>query len=203
MTTDTTLEGRRAGLEAKLERLRLAPEAADLVRKADEALAHYRDQIAALEGEMAKIDEELGVREMDRRAVAAKEREDKWHAQRQALIAEEEVRLKAVADAEAAARALVDALNRTFASNARLAKIAHDLSTTHKVPTALNANDLVMRMAGRLAGVMKTIRGHPHRLGQLEWPGGSLYPPDRCWRDDEERRIAVGVVQPHLEKGKV
>ena len=200
--TQTSLEERRAGLEAKLERLRMAPEAADLVRQADAAVATYREEIAALEGQMAEVDAAMGVRQKDLRAVAARERESQWNAQRQALVSEEEVRLQAVADAEKAARNLVDALNRTFAANARMAKIAHDLSTSRKVPMALSGTDLQSRMSGRLAAVMATVKGSRHRLGAIEWRGGSLYSADSSWRDDEEKRMAAAVIQPLLTQGK-
>jgi hypothetical protein len=204
MTTKATdLEGKRAALDSKLQTLRMSPVAADLVRKADAAVSQYRAEASELEQQIAEIDAHLGVREQDRRTAAAKAREQQWRDQRQALVAEQDVLLAAVADAEAATRALVDALDRTFASNARMARIARDLSTTHKVPLGLSGTDLVSRMAGRLASVMKTVKGHPHRLGTaLEWRGASLYQPDTCWRDDEEKKLAAGVIQPLLVDGK-
>jgi chromosome segregation ATPase len=202
MTQAQDLETQRAALDAKLTKLRMSPVAADLVRKADAAVNSYRAEADALEAQIAEIDAQLGVRENDRRAAAAQQRETQWLAQRQALLDEEETRLVAIADAEAACRALVDAITRTLASHARLAKIAQALETGHKVPTALNVNDLVSRIAGRISSLMAQIPGHRSRLGALEWTGGSLFQADRSWRQDEERRMAAALIQPLLTKGK-
>ena len=199
----TDPETRRAEIADKLKTLRAktsAPVAA-LVRQADAAVAAYRSEADALEGQLLELDAELGVREMDRRAVAAQEREASWLAQRQALLAEEETRLQAIADAEAAARGLLDAVNRTLASQARMAKIAQGLSTSRKVPSALSLTDLASRMGGRIAGLMVLVKGHRNRLGGIEWIGGALFSPDRNWRDDEEKTMAAQVIGPLLSKG--
>ena len=103
--------------------------------------------------------------------------------------------------AEAATRALVDAIDRTLATNARMAKITQELSANGKVPMSLSAPDLVSRLSGRIAALMATIKGHRARLGALEWRGGSLYPPGRCWRDDEAAHMAAHLLEPLLNKG--
>ena len=195
-----TLETKRSKLDAKLTALRMSPAAAQLVREADRAVAEYRTQADALETELAEIDRELGVRERDRREAAARQKEERWLAQRNALLREEETRLQAIADAEAACRALVDAINRAFASTAQLAKIAQELSTTGNVPGALSTLELATRLGGRIAGVMSTIKSHRYRLGSIEWQGGSLYPPERSWRDDEEKQMSTQMIQPILEQ---
>ena len=100
-------------------------------------------------------------------------------------------------------RALVDAIERAFASTAKLAKIAQELSTTGNVPGALSHMELATRQGGRIAALMGTIKGHRYRLGSIEWQGDSLFPPDRGrWRADEEKLMAAGLVQPLLEKGR-
>jgi hypothetical protein len=98
---------------------------------------------------------------------------------------------------------LVDGINRAIASNARMGALARELTASGKAPPALNANDLVERFSGRISGLMSKVRGHPVRLGfnGIEWKGGSLYPPDGSWVEDERRRIAAGL-QPLLETRK-
>lgn len=199
-----TLETRRAEIEDKLAALRMTPdpEVAELIRKADAAVNAFKSQTATLDAQLAEIDGQLSIRERDRRAAAERERQERWEAQRKQLIEQEDARLQAIADAEAATRTLVDAINRTLATNARMAKIAQELSTNGKVPMSLNANDLVSRIGGRIAGLMATVKGHRNRLGAIEWQGGSLYPPDRNWRQDEEKFMAAQLLQPLLEQGK-
>jgi hypothetical protein len=198
----TDLEAQRAEIADKLAGLKIAPEVAELVRQADKTMGAFKAEVATLENKIAEIDAQIGVREMDRRAAAAAERQDRWETLRRQLVDEEEVRLQAVADAESATRALVDAINRTLASNARMQKMAQQLSTTGKVPRSLSPTDLVSRLSGRISGLMVTVVGHRGRFGGIEWLGGSLYPPDRVWRADEERLMAAQLLQPLLEKGK-
>jgi hypothetical protein len=199
------LDAKRAAVEAKLAALRMAPdpEIADALRKADQAVNAYKAEAASLEAELDRIDGELQVRARDAREAAAQQHRDRTEANRQALGEEEARRLQAVTDAEAATRALVDAINRAIASNVRLGQLARELTPNAKAPPALNANGLAERFSGRISSVMATIKGHPLRLGfnGVEWKGGSLYPPDGSWRDDEARRYAADL-RPLIEKGE-
>ena len=194
------LEVKRREIAERLAALKVAPEVAEIIRQADEAVGEFKAEAARLESQLDVIDAQVGVREMDRRAAAARERQARLKALRRQLVDEEQARLQAVADAEAATRALVDALDRTLARNARMAKIAQELSANGKVPGALNPYDLASRMAGRIASLMATVEGHRGRLGGIEWVGGSLYPPDRDWRADEEKAMAAQLMQPLLEE---
>ena len=199
------LEARKATLSARLENMRLAPDVAELVTRADSAVQAFKDEVRDLEDQITNLDREIGARERSRRADAERHRQDRWTAQRQELLAEVDVFLDAVETAENSTRDLVRALDAIIASNGRLGGLARELSIDRKAPTAANPFELVGRMAGRIAGVMSTVKSHRNRLGPLEWPGGlcGLYPANGpSWRESEEKRLAAALLQPLLEKGK-
>jgi hypothetical protein len=198
---DVELETKREAITAKLESLRMSPDVAELVTQADQAVRSFKAETAELEEQIADLDRQIGATERSKRADAERGREERWFAQRQALLAEHEVLLQAIADSEAATRALVDAIDRTLASNARMAVLARELSTSGKVPMALSGTDLVSRLAGRIASVMATIRGHRNRFGALVWAGAgsTLYPVHVNWRQAEEKLVAAAI-QPIIER---
>jgi hypothetical protein len=208
MAEGETLEAKRAQLDAKLGSLKMAPEAAALVRQADAAVAKYRGEASALERQIAEIDAQLGVREMDRREAAQQQKQQQWLTMRQQLLDEEERRLQAVERAEQATRALVKAIDDLVVSNAKMSTLARELSPDRKVPMPLNPMELVNRMASRIAATMSTIKGHRNRLGGIDWPSGAsgLYPASGpayvAWREDEEQRMARALIGPLLERGK-
>jgi DNA repair exonuclease SbcCD ATPase subunit len=200
-----SLETKRAEVTAKLESLRIAPDVAALVTQADAAVAGFKSEVAELEEQISELDRAIGAKARSRRAEAERDRQDQRTAQRQQLVEEEEVRLQAVADAEAAARALAKAINDLLASNARLGALARALSANGKMPSVLGESELVSRTAGRIAGLMAVaIKGRPYQFGSIVWQGGSLYPENQVWRNAEEALIARHLLQPLLsqEKGK-
>jgi hypothetical protein len=203
--TDTNLEEKRAKLDAQLVNLKMSPSAADLVRAADQAVAQYRADADALERELAVVDAELDVRENDRRDAAARLKQEQWLARRKAIVEESEVRLQAVEDCERATRALVQALERILANNARMKDLAVALSVDGKAPMALNPMELVARMAGRIAAVMSTVKDHRHQFGSLIWPSSAsaLHPTNGpTWRQSEESLLTRQLLEPLLSKGK-
>ena len=199
-----TLEERKAALIEQLEAMRLAPDVVELVTRADTAFQGFKAKFADIEEQITNLDRQIGARERTRRADAERERQDRWQAQRQELLAEADVFLGAIGAAENSTRDLVRALDEIIASNGRIAALARELSVDRKAPTAANPFELVGRIAGRLASVMSTVKGHRNRLGPLEWPGGlcGLYPANLSWRDAEEKRLAAALLQPLSEKGK-
>ena len=199
-----TLEERKAALIEQLEAMRLAPDVVELVTRADTAFQGFKAKFADIEEQITNLDRQIGARERTRRADAERERQDRWQAQRQELLAEADVFLGAIGAAENSTRDLVRALDVIIASNGRIAALARELSVDRKAPTAANPFELVGRIAGRLASVMSTVKGHRNRLGPLEWPGGlcGLYPANLSWRDAEEKRLAAALLQPLSEKGK-
>jgi len=203
--TNVDLDDKRVQLDQKLAALKLSPGAADLVRKADAAVTQYRAEADALERELAEVDQQLGVRENDKREAAARQREAQWLAMRQQLLEEEQRRLQAVEDVERATRALAKGVEDLIASNARLSVLARDLSADRKPSRACNPMDLINRMSSRIASVMMTVKGHKHQLGAIVWPSAAsgLYPADGpAWKDSEEQRMARELIGPLLEKGK-
>jgi hypothetical protein len=184
---DETLEARKAALTEQLEAMHLAPDVVELVARADAAFQARKAKFADIEEQIANLDREIGARERTRRADAERERQDRWQAQRAELVAEADVFLGAIAAAESATRDLVRALDVIIASNG---------------PTAANPMELVSLMAGRIASVMSTVKGHRNRLGPLDWPGGlvGLFPSNVSWR--EAKRLEAALVQPILTKGK-
>jgi hypothetical protein len=190
-----TLEQKRAEIEDKLSSLRAAPEIADLLRQADEYLAGRNVEEASLKARLAEIDAETGARERTRRAEAEEAWQRDRHTQRALMLREHEARLQHISDAQAACRALVSALDRVFATNARLAALCRSLSTDGKVPNALSATELESRMSARIASTMGTIQGKRFRLGSLAWPSGaaSLYPANKDWREQEERSTSAAL----------
>jgi hypothetical protein len=202
MAEPETLETKRAAVERKLAALRATPVAAELVRQADAAVSKFRADANALEAEIAEIDSQLGVRERDSREKAAAAKEQRWLEQRAELLRVEELRLKAVADAEAATRALVDAINRALEHTGKLAELARALSANHRVPSALSVHDLAARFGGRIAGQMQGVKGFRARLGSISWTGGALFPAGHDWKSDEESRMANAVIGPLIERGR-
>ena len=201
--TLTDLDQKRDALARRLQVVQTPPaEVVDLVRKADAAVARMKEQTAAVEAELAEVDSIIDIRERDRREAAARQRREQRAAKEAALLGEHETRLQAVADAEAATRALVDAINRAIASNARMATLARELDPNGRGSGALNPLELVGRLANRMASVMGTIPGQRYRLGRIEWPGGAsgLYPPDRNWRDGEDKQVAA-LIDPLTKQG--
>jgi hypothetical protein len=200
--TEVSLEAQKAALTEKLAALRMSDDVAHAVAVADQAVQAFKAEANAIEEQIAALDRETGVLARQKREAAADEQRELWLQRRAALVEESESYLSAVSDAEAATRALLDALDRTFASNARLAKLAQALSVTGKAPMSCNPMGLASRLGGRIAGLLSQVKGHRMRLGAIEWAGGTLYPPDRIWRDQEERQLAANLLEPILTKGK-
>jgi hypothetical protein len=202
MAREPTAEPKqRADLANKLAALQTPPdELVDLVRRADAGFAEWDAQKADLRTKIDQIDSHTGARELDRRKAAAAAHEAEIAAKRQVLTGEHDAFLTAIADAEAHARGLADAVTRAFRHNAALSVAARTLAPNGKVPMALNPMELASRLAGRLASVMSTIPGHRNRLGPIDWPSsGGLWSADSQWSSAEEKRLAAGL-QPLMER---
>ncbi|HEY7084259.1 MAG TPA: hypothetical protein VH519_05530 [Hyphomicrobiaceae bacterium] len=202
MAETESLETKRSRAEAKLAALRMAPPAAELIRQADDAARKYKAEADALQAEVDQVDREMGVREMDRRAASARQKEEAWLADRAALLAEEDLRLADIDAMEAAWRTFVARANSVTARMAREAELARRLSTSGKVPSAVNIHEFRTRTSGRVACLGQTIDGCRARFGGIAWVGAALYKPNESWRAAEEARFARDLIEPLLERGR-
>jgi hypothetical protein len=71
-----------------------------MVRTADAAVANIRSEAASLQSQIDVIDSQIGLRELDRRAAAAKSQDEEIAAKRRALTEEVEAYLGSIADAD-------------------------------------------------------------------------------------------------------
>ncbi len=196
-----SLESQRAAAEAKLRNLRVAPEVADLVSKADAALAEHRAEVAELERQIAQIDTAVGAREHKRRAEEAATAAASRRAQRQALVDLAKQRAAAVEDAEAAARLLAVSLDRVLEMTSVLNKGAY-AAGGQRGATAFSLPDVEYRLSQRLSTVMLAMRKSQsrYRFGSISWPTiHTLYSVEENWAAAEEKLVA-SALQPIIEK---
>jgi hypothetical protein len=191
------LEGQRAELESKLAALRVAPEVADLVIRADNAVQGVKAEAAALERAISELDREVGARARHEREEAERQRQEQLAAQRAQLVQLAEERAQAVADAEAGARQLAEALGRTLQVNATMARLTYELSG-QTTPNGLNEFDLTSRLSMRLSALMVGIPRCRARFGGIQFPGSSRYAASESWSAAEEKLVAIAI-QPILE----
>ena len=121
--TDADLAVKRAEVESRLAASQMAPEAAELIRKANDAVVAFKDEVATYERQIEEIDATVGAREKHRRQEAEHDRQARLKEQQTQLGDLEGERLKAVADAEAGARQLADGLGRTLEINRKMAQL--------------------------------------------------------------------------------
>jgi hypothetical protein len=158
-------------------------------------MAEHGQKLTELKAQRDRIDAHFDVTARGARDLAAQQHRDRVEANRKALHDEVEALLADWDRLQAAVRVQVDAINSILARNARMATLARELPPSGKAPMALSRNDLVDRLSGRIASTMMTIPGHPQRFGSVQWPSGApgLYPANREWRQDEERRITADI----------
>ena len=184
----TDIAERRSEAETKLGKLRSQRGAAVLDdKKFDPA------ELNALESELVSLDAAEGEQARRERAAAQAGRLKRLTELRKQLSTLEDVRLRAVQDANQAARDLARSFERVLTANAEMAKVATEI-TGGKAPSILGAHGLVSRLAGRLAAVMQSIPGYPARFGSIVWQGASLYRAADDWRALEQTAF-----EPHLK----
>jgi hypothetical protein len=209
------LVAQRAAIEERLEALRLAPtpEVASLIRQADQAVATYREQTAALEAQLAEIDGVIGQRARDQRAAAEQQREQQLAASRAQLLASAEAELAAVERAQGHLREFVSTLNVVFASHLRTRELAAQITQGGRLPSGFSVVDLIARLGGSLAAELSRVRtpgalpGAAMRIGPLQLPNSSLYQTQQSWRQALERILMPAVREltddsSNIENGK-
>lgn len=178
---------RRAEVETTLDEARRARGAAMLDGKRVDHRA-----VTDAEGELAAIDAAETERTRRERAAA----DQQWRTRRDRLRGElarqEELRLAAIADANAAARTLAAALGRVLAISDGVARLAHQIAGK-AAPMPLGAPAVRSRLGGRLAAILASVPGCRARLGSCSWSHFSLYGDADEWLDAEHK-----IMAPHL-----
>ena len=111
-----------------------------------------------------------------------------------------EERRQAIAEAEAGARQLADALGRTLVVSAHMARSTYEL-TGQAAPMALNEFDLTSRLSSRLGAIMVGIPRCRARFGGISWPASSRFPSTDDWAVAEEKLVAAAI-QPAIERSE-
>jgi hypothetical protein len=195
MTPD--LSTRRAEAEAELEALRVARGKALL----DGRHFDHQTRIDVLTQFLEALNSAEGVAAEREREAAEIKRLQHLADLRCELAGLEEQRLEAFELAEMACRNLVDNINRIVAVNARMMRVAHAINEA-PIPSPLMQEVLVERIAGRLAGVLCTIKGYTHKFSHFVWPSTkNLYPAKDGWAE-KERRLLVAHLEPLIAGAK-
>ena len=192
-----TVEQQRSALEGRLAELRqMNGLPVDLVRQAQEAVEAKRAEMAEIEQQLAQLEAATGARAKTQRADAERARLERRDALRGQMVALEEERLKAFADAEAGVRQLAANIKRVLEVNAVLARTAHTLSGERGVPLALTENGIVGRISARISAIMSSVIGGQYRsrFGGFQWVGASRFPAGQSWREAEESLAAPSIV---------
>lgn len=173
-------------------------ETAELIKRTDTAIAAHDARIAELRAQRDEIDAAYDVR---RRREAAQQA-DAWRKERHAIADELEAEFAAyLDDAEAAQAALkelakrVSSLRQRQANMRRLSGRIHVDGGKHY---GLNPADLNSRLGGGISAEMRLVKDHVGMIGNLggiNWIGGSLYPPEKSWREREEKMLAPDIQQ--------
>lgn len=197
------------GLAAQIAALKSAPDANidALVRKASESVAAHQQGLAALDEKLKEIDAIIGLTVRDERAAAGEQHLQQVHTARTALLEAEQERLTAIADAEGATRALVDALKRAIAANAIIVRRARDLApegSRWSAPEAISQSGLISRLSIRVAAIIASIgKGPQYAFGCLSWSanviGNERYRAGTDWRAVEEALVQRQVIAPLLK----
>jgi hypothetical protein len=180
---------KRAEAEAELENLRVLRGQCILDGEQFEAqqrinqLTHFLEGLSAAEGVSA-----------ERQRAAAEARRLQHLAELRSELAGLWAEYQLVTDlTEMAARNYKDGIDKILLLNARMLTVAHAISDGPS-PAPLFKEALVERLAGRLSGLLSTIKGYHHRFGNFVWFSVGLYPANQSWTEKEKRLLA-----PHLE----
>lgn len=176
------IAARRTELEGQLHGLEQARGTA-LLDGGKHAAANKAIENIKAELETLTIAEGIAV---DRqRTDAEKLRLTKLAAMRSELAALEEERLQAVERAEMAARNMVDALNAFMDINGKMAAIAHRVAGDAPIPIPLQRTNAIGRMSVRLASILATLKGCPHRFGSVSWIHTGMIRAENSWTEAE------------------
>lgn len=189
MTLD--IATRRAELEGQLHGLEQARGTA-LLDGGKHAAANKA--IENIKAELESLIIAEGISADRQRGDSEKQRLARLAAMRSELAALEQERLQAVERAEMAARNMVDALNSFMDITGKMAAISHRINNDGPVPISLQRNTAVGRMSTRLASILATLKGCPHRFGNVSWLHTGMIHPQDSWAERE-----MAALKSHLE----
>jgi hypothetical protein len=183
------LSARRAEAEAELQALRVARGKALL----DGREFAHQTRITVLEQFIEASTAAEGVSAERQREADEIRRLQRVADLRSELAGLRDERLERFELLEMNVRNAVDNINAILSINARMAKVAHLISDA-PIPTPLHQVDLVERIAGRLSGMLSTIKGYHQRFGHFTWFSTGLYSSKDSWAEKERR-----LLDAHLE----
>ena len=182
--------------ETKLSELRSQRGAATLDGKEFDVT-----ELNALEHEVDALGEAAGEQTRREREEAQQEFAKRRAEMRKELTKLEDVRLRAVQDANLSCRKLAESIGQIIDTTRQEAEVAHAI-TGGAAPIPLQQPDIISRIVGRLSAVMSSIPGHRNRLGNIEWRGASLYRPSDNWRE-EEAKLLEGHLRPLIQEEEI
>lgn len=176
-----TLSERISAAEAKLSGLRARRGSALLDGEVIDA-----GEVAALESEIAALQDAQGEQVRRERAAAGQARASHIAEQRARYRELEKKRDASLRSSEAGFREGIAGLEEAEAYTAEMASLAHQI--TGGVPSPLNSFDFIRRMSNNICAVLS--RGKRGRIGNLELHH-SMAKPNDVWADTEERLMKV------------
>lgn len=145
-------------------------------------------QIAQAEAELAALGEAEAEAVRRRRTAAAVADGARCAALRRRIEEVEAQRLEAVARAEQACRAMIDAMAQVMTASGEIRAAARAMGG--RSPFALAADDVEARLADRLTVLLGTVAARPGWFGRLALRRPFFQAPTDDWRD-AERRVAA------------
>jgi hypothetical protein len=171
------LAAERERLEREISELStgLPAGAAEIVRRADEIMAEHGERLADLKRRRDEIDKAFAVTAREAEAArerAAAEAHDALEAQFNGAA---EAYLAGMGKAEEHLSDFVAHVNEAIAAHTEMRHLASKLAAGRKIQmAALNPRDMITRLGGRIAGMLRKIKlpdqGATIRIGPLHLP---------------------------------
>ncbi|MCX2721969.1 hypothetical protein [Roseibium salinum] len=149
-------------------------------------------EVVNAEAELAALRDAQSEQVRRQRHTAAQARQQQKTERKSQLQELAKKRTEALQGAEEGARQLAAEVGRAIALNKEMVALAHEISG-EGTPGPLSALEFPKRLSNRLSAVMKTVPGHPQRLGNIPWMT-TTQKQDESWAAEEAR-----ILEPHLK----
>lgn len=199
------IQQRRADLQNKLDALKQEAGRAAL----DGERFNKTGEITRIERALESLDTAEGIASDRNRETNEAARLAKAAEIRTEMAGKLEAYLEAVESAEHAARDYLANLKEALRLNREMARDAGRLNDHKKapLPSALQPVEIVRRLSGRLAAILRLWEGRPHgrHFGFIEWQPVSLFSAEDDWREKEAKLLRgqlanlLGDAQPKRE----